>query len=52
MESVRFLRTSYAKISYINLNMPIRLIQVDALGCDPAHVRLPSDSVAVSASFP
>ena len=28
--------------------MPIRLTQVDTLGYDPAHVRLPSDSVSTS----
>jgi len=33
-------------------SMPIRLTQVGALECDPAHVRLPSDSVGVSGSFP
>ena len=32
--------------------MPIRLTQVGALEYDPAHVRLPSDYVGVSASFP
>jgi len=32
--------------------MPIRLTQVGALGYDPAHVRLPPDSVGVSASLP
>jgi hypothetical protein len=32
--------------------MPIRLTQVGALGYDPAHVKLPSDSIAISASFP
>jgi len=34
------------------LTMPIRLTQVDTLGYDPAYVRLPSDSVGVSASLP
>jgi len=34
------------------LSMPIRLTQVGALGYDPAHVILPSDSVGVLASFP
>jgi len=32
--------------------MPIRLTQVETLGYDPAHVRLPSDSFGVSASLP
>ena len=34
------------------IRMPIRLTQVGALGYDPAHVRLPPDSVGVSASLP
>ena len=33
-------------------SMPIRLTQVETLGYDPAHVRLPSDSFGVSASLP
>jgi len=32
--------------------MPIRLTQVETLGYDPAHVRLPSNSFGVSASLP
>jgi len=33
-------------------SMPIRLTQVETLGYDPVHVRLPSDSFGVSASLP
>ena len=33
-------------------SMPIRLTQVGVLGYDPTHVRLPPDSVRVSASLP
>ena len=36
----------------IEETMPIRLAQVVALGYDPAHVKLPSESVGVSASLP
>ena len=32
--------------------MPIRLAQVVALGYDPAHVRLPSNSVGIEHLFP
>ena len=32
--------------------MPIRLTQLGALGYDPAHARLPSHFVGVSAFFP
>jgi putative DNA methylase len=33
-------------------SMPIRLTQVGTLGYDPAHVKLPPNSVGVSASLP
>jgi len=33
-------------------NMPVRFTQVGALGYDPEYVRLPPDSVGVSASLP
>jgi len=39
-------------VAGIECTMPIRLTQVGVLGYDPTHVRLPPDSVRVSASLP
>ena len=39
---------SMRDVDGIEAFMPIRLTQVDTLGYDPAHVRLPSDSVSTS----
>jgi len=40
------------KLHGAEYTMPIRLTQVGVLGYDPTHVRLPPDSVRVSASLP
>ena len=42
----------YTLLAVVVPTLPIRLAQADTLGYDPTHVRLPSDSVGVSAPFP
>jgi len=44
--------TGEITLKLIKGTMPIRLTQVETLGYDPVHVRLPSDSFGVSASLP
>ena len=45
-------RSAWVHRNHIEGTMPIRLTQVETLGYDLAHVRLPSDSVGGSASLP
>ena len=51
VERISTNRKHYRLLEQIESSMPIRLTQVGALDYDSGRVRLPLDSVGVSASF-